>query len=59
MTNWSLLYLNPLKETDFQAKTSFAFAASDAYKLGTQPGMMVHICNPSTWEAEARGLSGT
>lgn len=37
----------------------FAFAASDTYKLGMQPGMMVHICSPSTWEAEAGELSGT
>jgi hypothetical protein len=21
-----------------------------------QPGVVVHICNPSTWEAEAGGL---
>jgi hypothetical protein len=25
-------------------------------KNGSRPGMMIHICNPSTWEAEEGGL---
>lgn len=32
------------------------FVSSCLSKVGLEPGVVVHSYNPSTWEAEARGL---